>query len=76
MKRTISIEFEGPPKKVMVDHHSSGQQYERFDTTSYPVQFVTAAELVATSNIHTIPEMSDEELLTMALMFEKEQEKQ
>lgn len=73
MKRNVSTEFECPPKKMMLDHHSSEQENESFETTPRSMQFVTAAQLTSAFNIHTIPEISDDDLLAMAIAFEKQQ---
>ncbi len=40
------------------------------------VKFVSASEMVAMNTINKIPEISDEELLEMAILFEKQQQQQ
>ncbi len=40
------------------------------------VKFVSASEMAAMSTINKIPEISDEELLEMTIMFEKQQQQQ
>lgn len=54
----------------MVGHHSLEQHGQCHTTERHQVQFITASHV--TTNINAIPEISDEELLAMALKFEKE----
>ena len=65
-------ESEAQSKKMMV-HHPLGQYNQASTTTPLQVKFVSASEVAITNNmdINAIPEISDEELLQMALMFEK-----
>ena len=58
-------------KKLIVHHENSTQ------STTSPMKFVSAATMAVSMNTNNnaIPEISDEELLEMALMFEKEQQK-
>ena len=59
----------------MADHHSCEERASN-TTSNYIDQpkFVSAAEIAAAAraNVHMAPEISDEELLEMALKFEKE----
>ena len=54
----------GDPSFEQCNQHSAAGQ----------TKFITAAQVSATTNmnINVMPEISDEELLAMALMFEKE----
>ena len=54
----------------MVDHHSSEQRNQCPTTERLQAKFVTAAQVSTTTD--AMPEISDEELLAMALEFEKE----
>ena len=55
-------------------HHPSSQRGQHQASTSHQVKFVSAGEVVANigMSVDTVPEISDEELLQMALMFEKQ----
>jgi len=59
----------------MADHHSCEEQAS--NVTSKPIEqpkFVSAAEMAAKTRTNTqmMPEISDEDLLEMAIKFEKE----
>ncbi|CAF3285271.1 unnamed protein product [Rotaria sp. Silwood2] len=74
-KRAAPLSFEGQVKKNMANHHSCEERAS--NVTSKPVEqpkFVSAAEMAvkARTNIQMMPEISDEELLEMAIKFEKE----
>ncbi|CAF4020896.1 unnamed protein product [Rotaria sp. Silwood1] len=78
MKRSISSDIQMAVKKIMVNHEHSNQKSQSIAAASPAVKFVSAATMVSltqTSN-NAIPEISDEELLEMALMLEKQQEQQ
>lgn len=59
----------------MTDHHSSGELAPNvsLNPTNQP-KFISVAEIVAKTrgNVQMMPEISDEELLEMAIKFEKE----
>ncbi|CAF3196826.1 unnamed protein product [Rotaria socialis] len=63
IKRSISGEISTQAKKAMANHETSKDK----------CQYVSAATTVVSTNMSNdaIPEISDEELLEMALMFEK-----
>jgi hypothetical protein len=65
-------------KTFMVQHDNSKKMSLCDTATSSPMKFMSAATMVVSENTtnDAIPEISDEELLEMALMFEKEQEQQ
>ncbi|CAF4233219.1 unnamed protein product [Rotaria sordida] len=74
-KRPAPLVPECQVKKSMADHHSCEER--ALNTTSNYIdqpKFVSAAEIAAAAraNVHMAPEISDEELLEMALKFEKE----
>ncbi|CAF4735612.1 unnamed protein product [Rotaria sp. Silwood1] len=74
-KRAAPLPLEGQVKKSMANHHSCEERAS--NVTSKPVEqpkFVSAAEMAAKArtNIQMMPEISDEELLEMAIKFEKE----
>ncbi|CAF3695072.1 unnamed protein product [Rotaria sp. Silwood1] len=74
-KRAAPLPLEGQVKKSMANHHSCEERASNI--TSKPVEqpkFVSAAEMAAKArtNIQMMPEISDEELLEMAIKFEKE----
>ncbi|CAF2234724.1 unnamed protein product, partial [Rotaria magnacalcarata] len=68
IKRSISSEISTQAKKAMANHETSKDKYH----------YISAATMVVSTNMSNdaIPEISDEELLEMALMFEKEQQQQ
>ncbi|CAF1536643.1 unnamed protein product [Rotaria sordida] len=74
-KRPAPLVPECQVKKSMADHHSCEERASN-TTSNYIDQpkFVSAAEIAAAAraNVHMAPEISDEELLEMALKFEKE----
>ncbi|CAF1222176.1 unnamed protein product [Rotaria magnacalcarata] len=76
MKRSISSDIQMETKKIMVNHESSKQTSQFIAVAPPPMKFVSAATMVVSKNITNIaiPEISDEELLEMALTFEKEQQ--
>ena len=78
MKRSVSGEIETHTKKIMVRHETSNQKSRFITTVPPPVTFASTATMVVSNNtsINVIPEISDEELLEMALMFEKQQQQQ
>ena len=73
MKRNLSDEYEVEAKKHM-SHHSSGSDHGSSAKTLPAPKFCTAATMMRATNIdtNTIPEITDEELLEMALLFEKQ----
>ena len=59
----------------MTVHHSSEERAANVSSTSIDQpKFVSAAEIAAKArvNVRMMPEISDEELLEMAIKFEKE----
>ena len=64
-------------KKLIVHHENSTQSSQHAAAATSPMKFVSAATMAVfmNTNNNAIPEISDEELLEMALMFEKEQQK-
>lgn len=59
----------------MTDHHSSEEQAANYTSKRVDqLKFVSAAEIAvqARTNVQVIPELSDQELLEMAIKFEKE----
>ncbi|CAF1357131.1 unnamed protein product [Adineta steineri] len=72
IKRSVSGEIDAPSKKIMV-HHQLEQNDQYSTTASFPAKFVRASQVAAMNNmnINAIPEISDQELLEMALIFEK-----
>ncbi|CAF1349009.1 unnamed protein product [Adineta steineri] len=74
-KRAASSLPEGQVKKIMTDHPGCGGRFPNSTSTSVDqLKFVSAAEMAAKActNVQMIPEISDEELLEMAIKFEKE----
>lgn len=73
-KRPAPLSPEAQAKKKMVDHHSCKEKPLNViaKTTDQP-KFISAAEVAIKThtNIQAMPEISDEELLMMALEFEK-----
>ncbi|CAF2067095.1 unnamed protein product [Rotaria magnacalcarata] len=76
MKRSISSDIQMETKKIMVNHESSKQTSQFIAVAPPPMKFVSVATMVVSKNITNIaiPEISDEELLEMALTFEKGQQ--
>ena len=74
MKRNLSDEYEVEPKKPMLHHHSSGSDNGSSAKMLPTLKFCTAAAMMkATAAVgNIIPEITDEELLEMALLFEKQ----
>jgi hypothetical protein len=68
VKRVASDELGGEGKKLMVDRHS----YEK-QASSIAPKFISAAKITSSTrtNVQMIPEISDDELLAMAIEFEK-----
>ena len=74
VKRGASDELGNEAKKVMVDNHSFDKQASNVISKSFDQpKFVSAAVAAssARTNIQTIPEISDDELLAMTIEFEK-----
>lgn len=74
-KRAAPDQLEGQAKKMMVDHSSSEERIPRVvPKSALQPKFVSAADVAANvrKNIQVMPEISDEELLEMALKFEME----
>ena len=73
MKRNLSDEYEVEAKKPMLHHNSSGSGNGSSAMMLPTPKFCTAATMMraTTVNTDTIPEITDEELLEMALLFEK-----
>ena len=80
MKRSISSDVQMEVKKLMVNHEHSNQKNPLITATAAPsaIKFVSAATMISLTQTskNAIPEISDEELLEMALMLEKQQEQQ
>ncbi|CAF4112001.1 unnamed protein product [Adineta steineri] len=74
-KRAASSLSEGQVKKIMTDHLGCVGRFPNSTSTSVEqLKFVSAAEMAAKArtNVQMMPEISDEELLEMALKFKKE----
>ncbi|CAF1399176.1 unnamed protein product [Rotaria sordida] len=78
MKRSISSDIQMEVKKIMVNHERSNQKNQLIAAASPAIKFVSAATMISLTQTskNAIPEISDEELLEMALMLEKQQEQQ
>ena len=78
MKRTVSVEFPFQATTYTTHHEAATQQSQYFATAPPPIKFVSAATMALSMNSsgNPIQEISDEELLQIALMLEKEQEQQ
>ncbi|CAF0960862.1 unnamed protein product [Rotaria sordida] len=74
VKRAASDELEGQVKKIMVDGQSCEKQGSSIiPKSSNQPKFVSAAEIAANArtNVQIMPEIPDDELLEMAIQFEK-----
>ena len=74
-KRSAPSPPEGQVKRSMADHHLCEQQASNVTPESIDQpKFISAAEIAAKArtNIQMVPEISDEELLKMAIKFKKE----
>ena len=73
IKRNLSDEYEVEAKKPMLHQHSSASSNGSSAKMLPMPKFCTAATLMRATTVHTdtIPEITDEELLEMALLFEK-----
>ena len=73
MKRNLSDEYEVEAKKPML-HHPSGIDNGSSAKMLPTPKFCTAATMMkaTTVNGNIIPEITDEEFLEMALLFEKQ----
>jgi hypothetical protein len=73
VKRNLSDEYEVEAKKPMLHQHSSESDKGSSARMLPMPKFCTAATMMraTTVNTDTIPEITDEELLEMALLFEK-----
>lgn len=73
IKRTISDEIDHQAKKQMTCTSSSVQCKQNGPKSSIELKFMSATQVAAAnkSNHCAIPEISDEELLEMALAMEK-----
>ncbi|CAF3717369.1 unnamed protein product [Rotaria socialis] len=78
IKRSISGEIQMEAKTFMVQHDNSKKMSLCDTATLPPMKFVSAATMVVPKNTtnDAIPEISDEELLEMALMLEKQQQQE
>lgn len=78
IKRTISDETEHQVKKLMVGQCSSVTHTQNLSKSSIEIKFVSAAQVATTNSLNndSVPEISDEELLAMALMMEKNEQQQ
>lgn len=78
MKRTISDETEHQSKKMMTGQSASSAHMENPSKLSMEIKFIRASQVAAAGNEinNAIRELSDEELLEMAIMMEKNEEKQ
>lgn len=76
MKRSISIEIEEEAKKMKNRHESSTQLSQYSAATPVVTKFLNTTTMASPVNINnnTIQEITDEELLEMALMFEKKEQ--
>lgn len=76
LKRSISGDLGQETKKIMFRQGNSEQKYNYVADASMPVTSVQTTTISTSRNIgnDVIPEIPDEELLQMALAFEKEQE--
>ena len=72
MKRNLSDEYEVEAKKPMLHHHSSASNSGSSAKVLPMPKFCTAASLMRATMINTsaIPDITDEELLEMALLLE------
>lgn len=75
MKRVLSDQFESTTKRIVIDHHSEEKQVITAVVLK-PVdqaKFTNAAKMTdnVRTNVQLMPEIPDEELLKMALEFEK-----
>ena len=73
-KRAATDHSGGEAKRRMLDHHLNKEQASNFTANAFDKpKFVSAAEFVAHAgtNCQGIPEISDQELLKMAIEFEK-----
>ncbi|CAF1381990.1 unnamed protein product [Rotaria sordida] len=74
-KRAAPLEPEGQVKKSVSDHHSYDERVVNVTSKSIDQpKFVSAGEIAAKAraNVQMMSELSDEELLEMAIKFEKE----
>ncbi|CAF5221077.1 unnamed protein product [Rotaria magnacalcarata] len=78
IRRSISGEIQREAKTFMVRNDNSKKMSLCDAATSSPMKFVSAATMVVSKNTtnDAIPEISDEELLEMALMLEKQQQQE
>ena len=76
MKRSVSGEIETHSKKIMVRCETSNQKSRFIAAAPPPMVFASTATMFISNKTssNAIPEISDEELLEMALMFEKQQQ--
>ncbi|CAF1202288.1 unnamed protein product [Adineta ricciae] len=73
-KRAATEQSGGEVKRQMLDHHSHKEQVSNLNANAFDKpMFVSAAEFAAhaRTSSQAIPEISDEELLKMAIEFEK-----
>ena len=78
IERSISSEVPIQPRKAMAHHDSLSGESRYIPMVQSAMKFVSAATMTSSKDMssNTIPEISDEELLQMALVFEKQQEQQ
>ncbi len=75
MKRTASDQLEVQVKKIIVDHSSQEECVPSVvPKPIFEPKFISAAELAANArkSVPIMPEISDQELLEMAIKFEME----
>ncbi len=60
----------------MVHHYPLNQQNKHITTIPFQVKFISVIEVAATSTTNKIPEINDDEILEMTLMFERQQQQQ
>ncbi|CAF3756687.1 unnamed protein product [Rotaria magnacalcarata] len=77
IKRTISDGTETEANRLLCHHQPSNEQSQYSATYLTQIKSVGVATIIAPTNMNTnvTLEITDEELLQMALMFEKQQEK-
>lgn len=79
IKRNLSEEYEMPMKTFMIEPQNKTSIHQEVAMTSTDVKAAASGAITISSNIHRYccdeTEMSDQELLEMALMMEKYQKK-
>ncbi|CAF1071110.1 unnamed protein product [Adineta ricciae] len=70
IKRTVSDEIQAQPKTKLMNHTPTAQQIPSFCSASAYMKKITNAEDVTVKETVPIPDITDEELLMMAQIFE------